>query len=166
MDLDWEEAAIVDDEEPESTREKLFPNATFVPPTTASGSDSPLLTEYSPVIILHIHGGGWISQSPRTHLAYLRIWARETKLPILSVDYGKKEQHRYLDLESYKQLGLSPENEFPGALNECYAAYKWLLDPDNAQAIGMAAFEIPPRIILTGDSAGGNLCAALTIRVC
>ena len=52
--------------------------------------DSSPLKEYSPVVILHIHGGGWISQSPRTHLAYLRTWAKQTNLPILSVDYGKE----------------------------------------------------------------------------
>ena len=57
--------------------------------------DEPLLPpvqhveEYIPVVILHVHGGGWISQSPRTHLAYLRMWANQTRLPILSVDYGR-----------------------------------------------------------------------------
>lgn len=47
------------------------------------------IKEYTPVIILHIHGGGWISQSPKTHLVYLREWAKRTNLPVLSVDYSK-----------------------------------------------------------------------------
>ena len=40
------------------------------------------------VIIFHLHGGGWISQSPRTHMHYLRIWAKLTHCPVLSIDYG------------------------------------------------------------------------------
>ena len=140
-------------------------------PQTSSSSSSlkkstSSLKEYSPVIILHIHGGGWISQSPRTHLAYLRTWAKQTNLPILSVDYGTFLLLLFnIFLFLILFLGLSPENEFPSALNECFAAYTWLLDPNNAQSIGVPAFESSPRIILAGDSAGGNLCCALTTRV-
>ena len=40
-----------------------------------------------PVVVLHIHGGGWISQSPKTHLSYLYSWAVQSDIPILSIDY-------------------------------------------------------------------------------
>lgn len=158
MDLDLDEESfnvLLDDQTAQNPEDLEYvgqdTHRILVTPGEGSSPDgrtSPSLADYIPVVILHVHGGGWISQSPRTHLAYLRMWAKETKLPILSIDYG-----------------LSPENEFPRALNECYAAYRWLLDPDNAQAIGLPTFDSPPRIILTGDSAGGNLCAALTIRI-
>ena len=98
------------------------------------------------VIVLHIHGGGFISQSPLSHLVYLKDWAKRTKLPILSVDYT-----------------LSPEAMFPQALEECYAVYKWLQVPSNCAKLGLN--EEGVRIILAGDSAGGNLSLAVCVKV-
>jgi len=97
------------------------------------------------ILVLHIHGGGFISQSPASHMVYLKEWAKQTHLPILSVDYS-----------------LSPDATFPKALNECFAVYKWLQDPSNCAKLGLSEHGV--RIILAGDSAGGNLCLAVCVR--
>jgi len=76
----------------------------------------------SVTIVLHIHGGGWVSQSPETHLCYLQPWAAITGLPILSVAYK-----------------LSPASEYPQAINECFTVYKWLLNYANLEKLGIPA---------------------------
>lgn len=50
---------------------------------------------------------GWVSQTPETHIVYLRGWAQDLGVPVLSVNYS-----------------LAPESPFPHALDQCYAAYK------------------------------------------
>lgn len=50
---------------------------------------------------------------------------------------------------------LSPGAQFPDSLEECYAAYKWLINENNDWGIH------PAKIILAGDSAGGNLVFAV-----
>lgn len=99
-------------------------------------------TSYSEVpVIMHIHGGGFISGSPSTHETYLRDWAKATDAVIFSVDYTK-----------------SPEVVFPYALKQCYYFYKWLVDGKNQ-------FGIRPRpFVLAGDSAGGNLALAVLFQ--
>ena len=92
-------------------------------------------------LIIHFHGGGFVSMSSGSHQNYTRFWANETKIPIFSVDYR-----------------LSPKYAFPAALNDCWQVYYYLVE--NAKK----EFGInPEKIILVGDSAGGNLVAALTI---
>jgi acetyl esterase/lipase len=90
-------------------------------------------------VVLFLHGGGWISHFKYSDSVFLSHWANACHVPFLSVDYS-----------------LAPENGFPKALNECYAAYKWLCDG------GMGI--IPKRIIVSGASNGGNMAAALCIR--
>lgn len=62
---------------------------------------------------------------------YLRVWARELRVPIVSVDYS-----------------LAPEAPFPRALEECFFAYAWVLK--NAGKLGTTA----EFVCLAGDSAG------------
>ncbi len=38
-------------------------------------------------VVLHIHGGGWVAQTPETHITYLREWARQLAVPVFSVNY-------------------------------------------------------------------------------
>lgn len=40
-------------------------------------------------IVLHIHGGGFISMSSYSHQVYTRKWANDIKVPFVSVDYAK-----------------------------------------------------------------------------
>jgi acetyl esterase/lipase len=76
--------------------------------------------------------------SPRTHRALVADLARRGGIRALSVDYR-----------------LAPEHPFPAALDDAVAAYRWLL----------ARPTEPARIIVGGDSAGGNLALALLLRL-
>ena len=90
-------------------------------------------------IILHIHGGGFITLSPLSHENYTRKIVNLTGIPLLSVHYR-----------------LSPEYSFPSALDDVYQAYIWLIENgENDLRIKIND------IILLGDSAGGNLILSL-----
>ncbi|TMW54108.1 hypothetical protein DOY81_000784 [Sarcophaga bullata] len=95
----------------------------------------------SPCILFHCHGGGFVAQSSKSHELYLRDWAVALDCPILSVDYS-----------------LAPEAPFPRAIEEVYYAYCWMLK--NFAYLGTTA----ERIVLAGDSAGANLCIALSLK--
>lgn len=89
--------------------------------------------------ILFLHGGGWVSESVETYNRVCQNLARKTNQVVISVDYR-----------------LAPEYKFPIALEDCYAVAKELfmnpglnLNPDN--------------ITIVGDSAGGNLAAAVSM---
>ena len=94
-------------------------------------------------LVLHIHGGGFISMSSSSHQSYTRKWANALGLPVFSIDYR-----------------LAPEHKFPSALDDCWQAYYWLVNY-SSKFLGIK----DPKIILAGDSAGGNLAAALTIKL-
>lgn len=91
-------------------------------------------------VVLHVHGGGFIGMSSYSHQIYTRKWANELKLPVFSVDYRK-----------------APEFPYPMALDDCLEAYLWLVYVFPQIFMGSVK-----KIILVGDSAGGNLIAALT----
>lgn len=79
-------------------------------------------------LILHIHGGGFISQTSESHQLYLKDWSRWTDdSPILSVDYS-----------------LAPEAPHPRALEEVLYAYVWALN--NFDRLGTTG----KRIVLAG----------------
>lgn len=90
-------------------------------------------------VIFHIHGGGFISMSSFIHQTYTRTWSNNLEVPIVSVDYGK-----------------APEHPYPEGLKDCFEAYMWTLNCMKQ----LYEFE-PVKIILVGDSAGGNLVASL-----
>lgn len=90
-------------------------------------------------VIIHIHGGGFVSMSSTSHENYLRKFCISLKCPIISIDYG-----------------LSPENPYPHALNDVYQAYSFIISHAESE------FNIEiNKIILFGDSAGGCLAAGL-----
>ncbi|XP_070620158.1 hormone-sensitive lipase isoform X8 [Erythrolamprus reginae] len=95
----------------------------------------------SPYLIVHFHGGGFVAQTSKSHEPYLKSWAQELGVPILSIDYS-----------------LSPEAPFPRALEECFFAYCWALK--NCHLLGSTA----QTVCLAGDSAGGNLCITVSMR--
>ena len=93
--------------------------------------------------LLYMHGGGYISGSTASSwpkFSGLQKIAQEHDCLIVSVDYR-----------------LAPETPFPGALEDCYAALKWL--HANADSLGAD----PKRIAIMGESAGGGLAATLAI---
>ena len=67
---------------------------------------------------------------------YLRSWAKELSVPILSIDYS-----------------LAPEAPFPRALEECFFVYAWCLN--NFHHLGTNG----KRVCVAGDSAGRAICS-------
>lgn len=97
-------------------------------------------------IVLDIPGGGFVAMDPRCNDDKLCAWAAKTGLPILSLDYKK-----------------APEYPYPYALNECYDVYTTLIT-SKGRCVGMSGKEVP-RVIVTGDSAGGNLATSMTLMI-
>jgi hypothetical protein len=91
-------------------------------------------------LIVHIHGGGFIAMSASSHENYTRKWTNKLGVPVFSIDYR-----------------LAPENPYPKALDDVYQAYMWIIK----YAEDVFKMEIK-KIILVGDSAGGNLVVSLT----
>jgi acetyl esterase/lipase len=87
---------------------------------------------------LHIHGGGYVRGSPDMNDRHNKLLASQLGCVIVSVDYR-----------------LAPETVFPGAVEDCYAALKWL--HANAVELGVDS----GCIAIGGESAGGGLAAAL-----
>ncbi|KAH7217988.1 Alpha/Beta hydrolase protein [Fusarium oxysporum] len=97
-------------------------------------------------LILDIPGGGFVAMDPRCNDDKLFSWAAKSALPILSLDYKK-----------------APEFPYPYALNECFDVYRTIVNT-KGRCIGLPGTEVP-RIIVTGDSAGGNLAVASTLMI-
>ena len=90
--------------------------------------------------LLFIHGGGWSQGNLDTAEVECGPLASTVPCAVVSVGYR-----------------LAPEHPFPTPLDDCVAAYAWLLD--QAEALGIDA----TRIAVGGTSAGGNLAAALCL---
>lgn len=90
--------------------------------------------------VLQIHGGGFLFGTAELGDPRNRAMAKSVGCAVASVDYR-----------------LAPETQYPGGLEDCYAALVWL--KDHASQLGLD----PERIAIRGESAGGNLAAALAI---
>ena len=97
-------------------------------------------------LVLDVPGGGFVAMNPRTSDDKLLSWAGKTRVPILSLDYRK-----------------APEYPYPYALNECFDVYTMIV-ATRGRCVGMEPISCP-RIIITGDSAGGNLAVGTTLMV-
>ena len=90
--------------------------------------------------LLFLHGGGWTTESVDTYDRVCSALAKARAHTVVSVEYR-----------------LAPEDRFPTALMDCYAAAK-------AVYTDRSLLQVPPEnITLIGDSAGGNLAAALSL---
>ncbi len=89
-------------------------------------------------VLLYIHGGAWFMGSAATHRGLVSYIAHESGVRALSINYR-----------------LAPEDPFPVGLDDCITAYDWLLNS------GISA----NRIVVAGDSAGGNLTLALLVAL-
>ncbi len=98
-------------------------------------SETPL-----PVVVFY-HGGGWTIGDLDTHDKECRAIANRAGAVVVSVDYR-----------------LGPENRYPAATEDAYAALCWL--GEHADEIGGNC----GKIAVVGDSAGGNLVAVVALR--
>ncbi|KAL8736477.1 MAG: hypothetical protein Q9166_000269 [cf. Caloplaca sp. 2 TL-2023] len=109
--------------------------------------DGPLSTLKSHTkVVLDVPGGGFVAMNPRHHEDKLLGWAAKLELPVLSLDYRK-----------------APEHPYPYALNECYDVYHTLIT-SQGRCIGLSGATMP-RIIVTGDSAGGNIATGMILMI-
>ena len=106
-------------------------------------SNPEITNETRDSIIIHIHGGGFIGNKTFDHECYLRTLSNKLKIPIIGIDYG-----------------LAPENKYPKGLNDCYQAYCWILKHMKDE-LNMNI----NKIILSGDSSGGNFILSLTFLI-
>ncbi|PWN27576.1 alpha/beta-hydrolase, partial [Jaminaea rosea] len=97
-------------------------------------------------LYLDFPGGGFICMTPQHHEERLRQLAKEVHRPILALDYCK-----------------APEYPYPFALEECFDAYRTLVET-RGKAIGMSGSS-RFRLILSGDSAGGNLASGVMFKI-
>ncbi|WP_326624045.1 alpha/beta hydrolase [Streptomyces sp. NBC_01761] len=89
---------------------------------------------------LYIHGPGWVFGNAHTHDRLVRELAVGARTALVFPEYT-----------------LSPEAGYPVALEECYAVARWLTGKGAEHDID------PERLAVAGDSAGGNIAAALTL---
>lgn len=92
-----------------------------------------------PVVVFY-HGGGFVFCDIESHDGFCREMAKETASIVVSVDYR-----------------LAPEHPAPAAAHDAYTALSWALA--HARELGGD----PARVVVAGDSAGGNLAAVACV---
>ena len=93
-------------------------------------------------LVVYLHGGGWVLGSVRAADRPCRRLAQQSGCVVVSLEYRR-----------------APETKFPGPLEDCLSAVAWLRQ--HAAEVGAD----PGRLVLVGDSAGGNLAAATTLTL-
>lgn len=93
-------------------------------------------------LTVFFHGGGWVIGTLDTHDSTCRALAKASGAAVLSIGYR-----------------LAPEHRYPAAVDDCYEATVWAAA--NAATFGVDA----TRLAVAGDSAGGNLAAAVAIKI-
>ncbi len=92
--------------------------------------------------IIFYHGGGFLLKASKAHYQIAKWYAEKAKCKVVFTDYR-----------------LLPKNKYPVPVEDCYCTYKWVLN--NADMLGINK----DKIIVAGDSAGGNLAAAVTLML-
>lgn len=95
--------------------------------------------------VLYLHGGGWVMGEPEDYLAVCRSLAKASGWRVIVADYAK-----------------APERPFPIGFDESLALAVSLL---GAQGENSGEESAHQKFVLAGDSAGGNLVAAIAARL-
>src|SRR5262245_62655578 len=103
-----------------------IPLRVYRPRGVAAGTPIPVLVFF--------HGGGWVIGDLETHDVLCRQLTAEAGVSVVSVDYR-----------------LAPEHKFPAAVNDAWAATRWVVAHAAELCVDGA------RLAVGGDSAGGNL---------
>ena len=90
-------------------------------------------------VLVYFHGGGWVIGDLNTHHSFCHALAKSSDCLVVAVDYR-----------------LAPEHRYPAAIEDAYAATKWIAE--NATAVQAD----PDRFAVGGDSAGGHLAAVVS----
>ncbi len=91
-------------------------------------------------VLVFFHGGGFVIGDLESHDAACRALANQAGCVVVAIDYR-----------------LAPEHKFPAAVDDCYAAVKYV--SEHATEFGAD----PKRLAVGGDSSGGNLSAVVSI---
>ncbi|KAJ7392845.1 carboxylic ester hydrolase [Desmophyllum pertusum] len=92
--------------------------------------------------VVYLHGGGWTIGSVDMYHPLTHRLAKEANVVLISVEYR-----------------LAPKHTFPSQFHDCYAVVKTLL------ATGYKYGIDTNRIVVAGDSAGGNLATAVALKL-
>lgn len=97
----------------------------------------------APGVVVYFHGGGFVLGGIEVMDGVARALARATGAPVISVGYR-----------------LAPEDPFPAGLDDCEAVTRWAIDQAGTR------FGAPEgSVVVAGESAGGNLAAAVALRL-
>ena len=91
-------------------------------------------------VVMYFHGGGWVLGDANTHDRLIREIAAGVRAAVVFVDFDR-----------------SPESQFPIPVEEAYAATKYVAE--NGATLNVDG----SRLAVAGDSAGGNMAAAVTL---
>ena len=91
--------------------------------------------------MVFFHGGGWVLSSVDHYDPVIRSLANKTGSIVIAPNYQK-----------------APEHKFPIPFDDCYATLEWVIA--NAEKLGID----PTKVGVAGDSAGGNLAAAVALK--
>jgi acetyl esterase/lipase len=117
-------------------------------------------------VILHLTGGGFFAHTIASDLPFLMEWSSKTGSVVICPEVRNDKDMSALTSKSLLnqlcvQYALLPENCFPVALKQVIAIYGELASGETGKILGFAV----NRICVTGESAGGNLAAALCVHL-